>query len=72
MNAMFYMKHKGKKLFIEEGNVFNACPLCGRETAVDLQAVLSDGEGDLYGTQVYCHECSERRAKERKAQEAAP
>lgn len=64
---MFYMKHKGKKLFIEDDNVFNACPVCGRETAVDLQAVLSDGEGDLYGTQVYCRECSERQAKERQA-----
>ena len=48
---MFYMKHKGKKLFIDSENVYTACPRCGKEHAVDLQEILSGGDADLYGTQ---------------------
>ena len=55
---MFYMKHKGEKLFIEEDNVFTACPRCGKEHAVDLCEILSCKDADLYGTDVCCEECS--------------
>ncbi len=55
---MFYMKHKGKKLEIYEDNVFTLCPICGREHPVDLMSILP--EGDLYGTNVYCTDCSKK------------
>lgn len=64
---MFYMKHKGKRLEIREDNVFTICPLCGREHAVDLQDILSYEHSDLYGTNVYCQQCSEQRERDRKA-----
>ena len=60
---MFYMKHKGTKLFIESDNVYTACPQCGQEHQVDLQEILCTGTADLYSTQVYCHKCSVERAK---------
>ena len=58
---MFYLKHSGEKLPIEGDNVFTICPECGREHAVDLQEILEGGSADLYGTTVYCEECSARR-----------
>ena len=53
------MKHKGKKIFIEEDNVFTACPHCGKEHAIDLCSILKCEDTDLYGTDVYCEEYSE-------------
>ena len=58
---MFYLNHKGEKLPIEGDNVYTICPECGREHAVDLQEILEGGSADLYGTAVYCEECSARR-----------
>ena len=58
---MFYLKHKGKRLLIESDNVYTTCPVCGKEHVVDLQDVLGDGNGDLYGTAVYCKECNAQR-----------
>ena len=61
---MFWMKDtNGKNLNIEENNVFTSCPICGKEHPVDLQTVLST-DGDLYGTQVYCPDCSAKRLDE--------
>lgn len=64
---MFYVKTK-----IAEGvtiraeitgeNVFTTCPGCGIEHQVDLaEMVDSRGGLDLYGTAVYCAECSAAR-----------
>ena len=58
---MFYLKHSGEKLPIEGDNVYTICPECGREHAIDLQEILEGGSADLYGTAVYCEECSARR-----------
>ena len=58
---MFYLKHKGEKLPVEADNVYTVCPECGREHTVDLQVILEGGDADLYGTAVYCEECSARR-----------
>lgn len=66
---MFYLKHKGIRLYIESDNVYNSCPRCGKECHVDLEAVLADGKSDLYGTAVYCRECSEKLVKEAEANE---
>lgn len=54
---MFYLKHKGKKLYIDDTNVFTTCPKCGKEHRVNIQDVLGDGESDLFGTAVYCQDC---------------
>lgn len=61
---MFYVKAKISKCAhinaeITDENVFNRCPDCGCEHAVDLVAVIKGG-GDLYGTSVYCDECAKR------------
>ncbi len=47
-------------------NVFNVCPRCGAETPVDLADIVTDGHLDLYGTAVYCKECSEKVMARRK------
>lgn len=62
---MFYVKGKLGAIAIEEDNVFTTCPACGKEFSVDLLEVLGDGHGDLYGTNVYCNECSEAMLKQK-------
>lgn len=55
---MFYLKHKGKKLEIYDDNVFTICPQCGKEHCVDIQDVLAHEGADLFGTAVYCKDCT--------------
>ena len=60
---MFYVKEKisgAAEITVEihDNNVFCTCPRCGCEVCVDLTDLFSDGESDLYGTAVYCAECS--------------
>ena len=62
---MFYVKGKLETIAIEEDNVFTTCPICGEEFSVDLLEVLVDGHGDLYGTNVYCNECSKVMLKQK-------
>lgn len=62
---MFYLKTKinDETAIITEltgENVFTFCPECGKEFEIDLHDVFADG-GDLYGTTVYCAECSAKR-----------
>jgi hypothetical protein len=45
---------------IHDDNVFTHCPDCGIEHQVDIAAVFVDGEIDLYGTGVFCKECSKK------------
>lgn len=58
---MFYVKTKtGEEVEIEE--VYTRCPDCDAEFEVDLNDIIDNlGNLDLYGTQVYCTECSKRR-----------
>ena len=63
---MFYIKSKlanGKmvKTDITDENVFTCCPECGREFAVDISEIFSDGEGDLYSTNIICCACTNKR-----------
>jgi hypothetical protein len=46
---------------IHDDNVFCTCPCCGCEVEVDLAEIFRDGQSDLYGTAVYCTECSRSR-----------
>ncbi len=60
---MFYVKEKLSRAVevtveITDENVFTRCPGCGDEVGVDLAELFSDSESDLYGTAVYCDECS--------------
>lgn len=60
---MFYVKEKisdavNVTVEITDENVFTRCPGCGNEVCIDLAELFSDGECDLYGTSVYCEECS--------------
>ena len=62
---MFYIKTElpdGKtvKTEVTDENVFTRCPGCGDEVSVDLAELFSDSESDLYGTAVYCDECSRK------------
>lgn len=62
---MFYVKEKiGEnaeiRIDITDENVFCRCPKCGGETRVFLDEVLRDEDSDLYGTAVFCDECSRK------------
>ena len=50
---------------IHDDNVFCTCPRCGCEVEINLAELFSNGEGDLYGTSVYCPECSKSRLEVR-------
>lgn len=69
---MFYLKHKGKRLEIHDDNVYTRCPQCGKERVVDLQEILSSGDGDLYGTAIFCSRCSVERVKKIHREELEP
>lgn len=67
---MFYLKTKinDETAIVTEltgENVFTFCPECGKEFEIDLHNVFADG-GDLYGTAVYCAECSPKRIETKK------
>lgn len=60
---MFYVKEPindamGVTIEINDENVFCRCPVCGKEVLVNLEKVLGDGKGDLFGTAVLCEDCS--------------
>lgn len=60
---MFYVKEKVSPsvdvtVELHDDNVFCICPECGREVEIDLVELFGNGESDLYGTSVYCRECS--------------
>lgn len=62
---MFYVKEKINNTVevsveINGENVFCTCPGCGCEVNVDLSEIFSNGDADLYGTDVYCSECSNK------------
>ena len=66
---MFYVKEKLSQVAeimveIHDDNVFCTCPGCGCEVHVDLGDLLGVGEGDLYGTSVYCIDCSKLKLEE--------
>ncbi|WP_297710552.1 hypothetical protein [Dysosmobacter sp.] len=62
---MFYMKHKGKKLWIQTDNTFTMCPRCGKELQVDLGEAVVDGVLDLYGLSIFCQKCSSQLTRKR-------
>ncbi|MDR5586013.1 hypothetical protein [Clostridium aquiflavi] len=67
---MFYVKEKISDAMevaveINDENVFCTCPSCGCEVNVDLSEIFSNGEADLYGTNVYCSECSKKVREEK-------
>ncbi len=67
---MFYLKTKinDETSIVTEltgENVFTFCLDCGKEFEIDLHDVFADG-GGLYGTAVYCAECSPKRINPQK------
>jgi len=65
---MFYIKGKKKggkttRTDITDENVFTRCPECGRELAVNLAEVFSDGEGCLFSTNIICSACTRKRGR---------
>jgi hypothetical protein len=66
---MFYVKQTINdsleiRVEIHDDNVFTTCPDCGVEICVDISELFSDGESDLYGTAIFCPECSKSRLEE--------
>lgn len=55
---MFYLLHQKRLLPIKDDNTYTMCPRCGRLFQIDLGDVFADGDADLYGTSVYCNDCS--------------
>lgn len=69
---MFYVKEKVSSnldvtVEIHDDNVFCICPECSDEVVIDLAQLFSDGESDLYGTAVYCSECSKSKLRDLKS-----
>lgn len=50
---------------ITDENVFNLCPRCGAEVAVDLAEIVTDSGLDLFGTAIYCDKCGAEARDER-------
>lgn len=49
----------GARVPIEPGYVVTGCPCCGAEHTVDIVRLAQEMKDfDLYGTAVYCPECS--------------
>ncbi len=66
---MFYVKDKlsdTAEIMVEihDDNVYCSCPGCLCEVQIDLGKLLSDGDGGLYDTSVYCTNCSKERLEE--------
>ncbi len=68
---MYYVKNRGKKIYIEDDNVFTRCPRCGKELQVDLADAVIDGALDFYGTSWYCEKCSYKNALNHRGEEWA-
>jgi predicted RNA-binding Zn-ribbon protein involved in translation (DUF1610 family) len=63
--TMFYVKERLNdsleiSIEITDENVFCHCPMCGVEVMVYITEILGDGESDLFGTAIYCSECSKK------------
>ena len=65
---MYYVKHEGEEIAIEDTNTFTRCGMCGREMAVDLGECVVDGALDLYSTSWFCDDCSYERALQRRGE----
>ena len=66
---MFYVKQSINdsleiRVEIHDDNVFTTCPDCGVEICVDISVLFIDGESDLYGTAIFCPDCSKSRLEE--------
>lgn len=66
---MFYVKEKVNPsthitVELHDDNIFCICPECGDEVEIDLVGLFSTGGVDLYGTSVYCEECSKLKVKD--------
>jgi len=63
---MFYLKNNGKKIEIQEDNVYTICPRCKKEHEVDLaDTILTAGENfECFDSMmVFCEDCSEERMR---------
>ena len=65
---MYYIKHNGAEIAIEDNNVYTRCGLCGAAMPVDLADCVQDDTLDLYGTTWYCDNCSYTRALQRRGE----
>ena len=66
---MFYVKEKINdsmevSIEITDENVFCRCPMCGVEFCVDIADIFNKVKIDLYGTDIYCLDCSKSRLEE--------
>lgn len=66
---MLYVKEKVNdnmtiETKLQDDNVFYRCPLCGAEVSVDISALPSEGEIDLFSSIFYCPECSRKMRRD--------
>lgn len=53
----YYIRFKGRKIYLFEDNVRTICPNCGKEHTVDLLECAT-GEGFTLQDTVFCEACS--------------
>ena len=60
ISSGYFLVHNGEKILLTGEEVISAkCPKCGKEHTVifeDFLRIMKDG--DLYGTSIWCSECS--------------
>ena len=66
---MFYVKETINdsmeiKVELHDDNVFTTCPDCGVESSVDIAEIFNEVKADLYGTSLFCVECSKHRLED--------
>lgn len=63
---MFYVKQKISedaeiRIDITDENVFTRCTKCGKEIPVNIEEMIGEYGGDLYGTTICCSKCSQEK-----------
>lgn len=62
--SQYFIRFKGRKVYLLEDNVRTICPNCGKEHVVDIVDVIESADGfSLYGTNTYCEGCSQEAQK---------
>ena len=62
--SKYFIRFRGRKVYLLEDNVRTICPNCGKEHVVDLADIAETADVfNLYDTDVYCEACSQEAQK---------
>ena len=62
--SKYFIRFKGRKVYLLEDNVRTICPNCSKEHVVDLADIAETADAfNLYDTDVYCEACTQEARK---------